>query len=384
MPKGMSRAARSVATGAMRAMRATGASVRGPLLHTRLHGFSSAFPLVFDPTEGDSLMKRLLSSCACLRRAVMSFGMAASRSLPTGKRQSLAILVLPRCLAAMLAAGLTSFAGHAKAEPLFVSSYSGSISTIATNGTSTTFSTGYFRPYGMAFDSSGNLFVAVLGDNRIAKVLPDGTSSTFASGLNTPVSIAINSSGNLFVSLFGDNSIAQITSSGVVSTFASGGLINQPFGLAFNSSGNLFVSNDGNNTIAEITPAGVASSFATGGGLSSPTGMVFNAAGDLFVANQYAQSISKITPDGTVSTFVTSSSFSNAAQLAIDPLNNIYLASVDNNTIFKTTPEGVVSTYASSELPIGLAFQIVPEPSTYALAGLACGGYSLFRRRRVR
>ena len=149
----------------------------------------------------------------------------------------------------------------------------------------------------------------------------------------------------------------------------------------------IFVSNDGNNTIAEITPAGVVSSFATGGGLSAPTGMVFNAIGDLFVANQYAQSISKITSDGTVSTFVTSSSFSNAALLAIDPLNNIYLASVDNNTIFKTTPEGVVSTYASSELPIGLAFQIVPEPSTYvmALAGLTCGGYSLFfRRRRAR
>ncbi len=36
----MSRAARSVAT---RAMRATGASVRGPLLHTRLRGFSFPF-----------------------------------------------------------------------------------------------------------------------------------------------------------------------------------------------------------------------------------------------------------------------------------------------------------------------------------------------------
>ena len=34
---GMSRAARSVATGARRA---TGATVRGPLLHPRLHGFS--------------------------------------------------------------------------------------------------------------------------------------------------------------------------------------------------------------------------------------------------------------------------------------------------------------------------------------------------------
>ena len=92
-------------------------------------------------------MMRFLSSCARLRRAVVSFGMAASRSLPSGKRQSLAILVLPRCLAVVLAAGLTSFAGNAKAEPLFVSSFSGSISKIETNGTSTTFSTGYNRPY---------------------------------------------------------------------------------------------------------------------------------------------------------------------------------------------------------------------------------------------
>jgi hypothetical protein len=34
---------------------------------------------------------------------------------------------------------------------------------------------------------------------------------------------------------------------------------------------------------------------------------------------------------------------------------------------------------------MGLSTQVVPEPSTYAmaLAGLACGGYSMFRRRRA-
>jgi hypothetical protein len=47
----------------------------------------------------------------------------------------------------------------------------------------------------------------------------------------------------------------------------------------------------------------------------------------------------------------------------------------------------VVSTFASSGLlngPSGLVIQPVPEPSTYAmaLAGLACGGYSIFRRRK--
>jgi hypothetical protein len=40
----------------------------------------------------------------------------------------------------------------------------------------------------------------------------------------------------------------------------------------------------------------------------------------------------------------------------------------------------------TSGFSMGLSTQVVPEPSTYAmaLAGLACGGYSLFRRRRAR
>jgi hypothetical protein len=39
----------------------------------------------------------------------------------------------------------------------------------------------------------------------------------------------------------------------------------------------------------------------------------------------------------------------------------------------------------TSGFSMGLSTQVVPEPSTYAmaLAGLACGGYSLFRRRRA-
>jgi hypothetical protein len=49
------------------------------------------------------------------------------------------------------------------------------------------------------------------------------------------------------------------------------------------------------------------------------------------------------------------------------------------------------STHAAGELVSNTGFRLaapiaVPEPSTYAmaLAGLACGGYSMFRRRRAR
>jgi hypothetical protein len=65
-------------------MRATGATVRGRLLHTRLRGFLSVFQLVVDPTKGDSLMKRFLSSCARLPRVVISIGLGLTALAPLG------------------------------------------------------------------------------------------------------------------------------------------------------------------------------------------------------------------------------------------------------------------------------------------------------------
>jgi hypothetical protein len=42
--------------------------------------------------------------------------------------------------------------------------------------------------------------------------------------------------------------------------------------------------------------------------------------------------------------------------------------------------------YAATSGGLSVGVVAVPEPSTYvmSLAGLACGGYSLFRRRRAR
>jgi hypothetical protein len=64
--------------------------------------------------------------------------------------------------------------------------------------------------------------------------------------------------------------------------------------------------------------------------------------------------------------------YTTGSGLGSDTVNGVYAA---GSTIYAATSGG---------LSVGVV--AVPEPSTYAmaLAGLACGGYSLFRRRRVR
>jgi len=51
----------------------------------------------------------------------------------------------------------------------------------------------------VAFDSSGNLFVADTNNNKIKKIDASGLVTTFAIGLKGPVGIAFDSNGNLYV-----------------------------------------------------------------------------------------------------------------------------------------------------------------------------------------
>ncbi len=129
---------------------------------------------------------------------------------------------------------------------------------------------------GLAIDAQGNIYVADAGNHKIKKITFTGSVSTFvgstvgdfnATGttakLDTPIGLAFDSSGNLFVSEFGNHKIKKITPLGIVSTVAGTSIgfadglstvakFNNPIGLAFNSNGNLIVCDWGNNLIRKI------------------------------------------------------------------------------------------------------------------------------------
>jgi DNA-binding beta-propeller fold protein YncE len=156
-----------------------------------------------------------------------------------------------------------------------VSSTNGDVSNIykfAPDGTRSLFgsiSPGDFG-FGLALDSAGNLYAAVADIQTIYKFTPNGTRSVFAgptafTSSQLPVGLAFDSTGNLFVSTEGgdpgNDTILMFTSDGMESTFATG--LTTPRGLAFDASGNLFVAE------ANDAPDGDILEFAPGGGLPS-------------------------------------------------------------------------------------------------------------------
>ena len=124
--------------------------------------------------------------------------------------------------------------------------------------------------WGLAFDNAGNLYAADGGGQTIYKFAPNGARTVFV-GPNafapgeSPVGLAFDSSGNLFVSIEtftdpGADSIVYFSPTGVKSPFATG--LTTPRGLAFDSSGNLFVA----EANGEFLPGDIIK-FPSGGGM---------------------------------------------------------------------------------------------------------------------
>jgi len=255
-----------------------------------------------------------------------------------------------------------------RADTIYVSNGNGwnNIQKFTTNGVSTYFvgnpsqTNAYFEfPWGIAFDSAGNLFVASHDDNKIEKITPDGVASVFATnGLNAPADITFDSTGNLFVSNYGDRTIEKFTPGGMGSLFAVNDPTYPASGLACDAQGNVFATTAWINTIKQFTSNGIPSVFASGGLLNGPIGLAFDASGNLFVAN-YFGSVAKFTTNGVGSTFATDGLYTPGG-IAFDSLGNLYVANEGNadfssGSIEIFTSAGAPSVYADVDNPFDFA-----------------------------
>ena len=224
----------------------------------------------------------------------------------------------------------------------------------------------FTEPYGMAFDSGGNLYVADGYSDTIQRISPDGALSMFANtGLSIPTGLAFDASGNLYAANWLNGTIERFTPNGVGSVFVSG--LQSPWGLAFDAAGNLYVAGGVDNTIRRFAPDGTGSVFATVG-VNGPFGLAFDSAGNLFVANQSDNAIERFTPGGVGSVFA-NTGLSAPSGLTFDAAGNLYVTSQADGKIINYTPGGQSSVFASGLQHPTFIAAMIPEPSTLSLLG---------------
>lgn len=271
--------------------------------------------------------------------------------------------------------------------------------------TGTVFASGLDSPSGLAFDGAGNLYVASWHNSSIEKFNSSGgvlssNGTVFATRLSSqqlisPLALAFDAAGDLYVANSG-NTIEKFSYSGGAlsstgTVFENSGTQTGIEGLAFDSVGNLYGANFNNNIIVKFNTAGIRTVFANSG-LDSPSGLTFDSKGNLYVANSGGDTIEEFRLSGGVLSSngtVFASGLFNPVGLAFDGAGNLYVGNMGNNTIEEfNSSGGVLSSngmvFASSGLdgPEQLAFQPVPEPSTWFLVTL--GAVTLISSRRLR
>jgi streptogramin lyase len=201
------------------------------------------------------------------------------------------------------------------------------------------------NPTAVAFDHSGNLFVADHAAQTIFKLTPDGTRSVFVTGvrLSEGNGLAFDAADNLFVlSPSGEyhvgGTILKFSPDGTRSAFATG--VGLPYSLAIDPSDNLFVSDWDTGSIYKLTPKGEKSTFATTEIAAKI--LACDQAGNLLAGVPLKHSIFRYEPGGARSDFATGIT---TYALAVDKAGNIYVGDT-GNTIFKFTPTGAKSDFA--------------------------------------
>lgn len=216
-------------------------------------------------------------------------------------------------------------------------------------------------PYGIAVSTSGDLYIADLGNARIRRVSPDGAITTVAGGgartdyeggpaveakLITPRNVAVDRSGVLYFSDFDGQRVYQVSTRGILTVLAGTGRpglagdgasavlaeLRYPAGVAVDANGIVHIADTGNRRIRRVT-RGLIETVAIPTALFSPTGLAFDTSGNLYISD--AQTL-RLTPAGALRAVAPQS-----RDLTIGRAGDLYFTS--GTTLQKLAPSGSAS-----------------------------------------
>lgn len=245
----------------------------------------------------------------------------------------------------------------------------------------------FSNPTGLAVGSGGELYVADTGNNRIRRI-SNGVVTTFvgdgsrgfggdggpavSARLNSPFGLAVASSGDLFVADRGNNRIRRVAG-GAISSVAGMGepgfdgdgalaidaKLSGPVALTLDSLGNLYIADNGNGRVRQVrndvitTIAGNGKWESTGdfgpaanAALRGPNGVALDSAGTLYVSEYYG--VRRISM-GRIET--AAGGFYNASGLVVNSDNSLFIAD-SGNLVVRRLKSGELATIAGGGAPL--------------------------------
>ncbi|MCD6011184.1 MAG: hypothetical protein K0Q79_1046 [Flavipsychrobacter sp.] len=259
-------------------------------------------------------------------------------------------------------------------------------------------------PTGVAYDGIGNIYIADRANNVVRKVAVTGIITTFAgkdtagySGdlgpataakLNKPYSVAADVYGNVYISDEGNNVIRKVNAGGTISTYAGTGMagysgdmgpataamLNGPQGIATDTLGNLYIADADNHAVRKVWLGGTIETIAGNGTIGysgdggsavnaklySPVAVAVDPLGQVYIADYFNNAVRKINGSGIITTFAgtgpagysgdggaaNAAKLRNPAGVAVFGFGPVYIADQGNNVIRVVNSAGTINHYA--------------------------------------
>ena len=260
------------------------------------------------------------------------------------------------------------------------------------------------RPTGVAYDASGDLFIADATRNQVFEISAGGAITVVAGNgtqgfsgdggplaaaeLNAPMSVAVASDGTLYIADTGNQRIRAVQGGNII-TFAGNGArgfagdggpatsaaLNHPVALALDATGALLVCDQGNERMRRISAGQIATvagngvqGFAGDGGiatsaeLNEPSGIAASSDGRVFIADTDNQRVRVVNTNGTISTLAgtgiagtlgdggpaSAAQLSRPVGLAVDAGNDLFVADENNHRLRRIAADGTITTIAGN------------------------------------
>ena len=261
------------------------------------------------------------------------------------------------------------------------------------------------RPFGLALDSSGNVYIADT-DNHVIRKVSNGIITTFAgtgqegffgdngpaasARFDNPSRITVDASGNLYVVDLFNARVRKISGSTITTVLGGGTNFGEgvpavsaaaiPHAVAVDSDGNILVVDVFFGGVRKIDAHGIVNTIASDGsgnpgfaGDGGPankamfnfgvnSGLAVDSSGNILIGDDQNRRVRKITKDGNINTAAgnglyrfsgdggpaSSATLYFPSSLLPDPAGNVFISELGQNRIRKVAPDGTISVYAGT------------------------------------
>ncbi|HVQ87941.1 MAG TPA: hypothetical protein VMT88_07150 [Actinomycetes bacterium] len=264
---------------------------------------------------------------------------------------------------------------------------------------------GFSEAWGVAIDSSDNVYVVDTDLDSVRKIAPTGVVTTVAgtgvagstgdggpatsAKLNLPSRVAVGPDGSLYIADSGNNKIRRVSPGGTISTVAGTGIagysgdggqatsakLNNPYDVTV--AGNYLYIADRNNArirkvdlttgvISTVAGTGVSGFSgdegpATAARIADPRSVAVDTAGNLYIADTGNQRVREVETDGTISTIAGTGLTGNngdggpaieadlhvPVHVTVSPGGTLYICELNNNRV-RRVQDGFIDTFAGT------------------------------------